>query len=169
MELKEEKQLEAIYNEFTEAMQVFSKRDYTKALTAFENIIERYKDSEYYSVLEIQTRSKVYMNICSAQLNPVKAELENDEDYLNEGVYMLNAGKYDKALALLEHLEPKNFKNSYVNYLLSIVYLKKREAQKSLEYLKKAVKENRDFKIIAHNDPDFDELFDNDAFFSIVN
>ena len=169
MELKEEKQLEAIYNEFTEAMQIFSKRDYAKALTAFEKIIEQYKDSDYYSVLEIQTRSKVYLNICNAQLNPVKSELKTDEDYLNEGVYMLNAGKIDKALSLFEYLEPKSFKTPYINYLLSIIHLKKRDVHKSLEYLKKAVKEDRGFKIIAHNDPDFDDLFDNDAFFSIVN
>lgn len=169
MELKEEKQLEKISNEFTEAMQIFSKRDYEKALTAFETIIEHYKDSDYYSVLEIQTRSKVYKNICSAQLNPVKSEPVTDDDYLNEGVYMLNAGHYDKALALLEHLEPKDYKNSYVHYLLSIIHLKKRDVHKSLEYLKKAVKEERYFKIVAHNDPDFDELFDNDAYHSIVN
>lgn len=169
MELKEEKQLETIYNEFTEAMQIFSKRDYAKAVTAFEKIIEQYKNSEYYSVLEIQTRSKVYKNICDSQLNPLKSELETDDDFLNEGIYMLNAGRYDKALAHLEHLESKNFKHSYVNYLLSIVYLKKRDVHKSLEYLKKAVKEDHSFKIIAHNDPDYDELFDNDAFYAIVN
>ena len=53
MELNEEKQLAAIVEEFSAVVQIFAKRNYEKAEKEFDAIIEKYKDSEYYSVLEI--------------------------------------------------------------------------------------------------------------------
>jgi tetratricopeptide (TPR) repeat protein len=168
MELSEEKELAKIIKEFDSAVQIFSKKDYEKAENAFDTIIERYKDSDFYSVLEIHARSNVYKKICHAKLDPIKIELTSDEDYLNEGLYHLNAGNFDRALELLSHLEKDGYKDSYVNYLLSIVYLKKEDINNSLEYLKKAVKKDQYYKIIAHNEPDFDSLFENEAFAAII-
>ena len=168
MELSEEKELEKIVKEFSAAVQMFSKKEYEKAEKAFESISERYKDSESYSVLEVQMRATVYKNICHAQLNPVKIELTGDEDYLNEGIYSLNAGNVDRALELLNHLEKNGYKDSYVNYLLSIVYLRKVDISSSMEHLKKAVEKDKFYKIIAHNEPDFDSLVENEVFATIV-
>ena len=169
MELNEEKQLAKIIKEFTSVVQIFSKKEYEKAEKAFGSIIEKYKDSDFYSVLEIQMRSKAYKNICYAQLHPVKIELASDEDYLNEGIYNLNAGNFDMALELLNHLEINGYKDSYVSYLLSIIYLKKEDSDNSLEYLKKAVEKDEYYRIIAHNEPDFDSLFEkNEEFAAII-
>jgi hypothetical protein len=60
MELSEEKELEKIIKEFSAAVQMFSKKEYEKAEKVFESISERYKDSEYYGVLEVQMRATVY-------------------------------------------------------------------------------------------------------------
>jgi tetratricopeptide (TPR) repeat protein len=168
MELSEEKELAKITKEFASAVQIFSKKDYEKAENAFDSIIERYKDSDFYSVLEIQARSNVYKKICHAQLHPIEIELTIGEDYLNEGIYHLNTGNFDRALELLSHLEKNGYKDSYVNYLLSIVYLKKEDIDSSLEYLKKAVNKDQYYKIIAHNEPDFDRLFENEEFTAII-
>jgi len=168
MELSEEKELEKIIKEFSGAVQMFSKKEYEKTEKVFESISERYKDSEYYSVLEVQMRATVYKNICHAQLNPKKIELTGDEDYLNEGIYSLNAGNVDRALELLNHLEKNGYKDPYVNYLLSIVYLRKEDINRSMEYLKKAVEKDKFYKIIAHNEPDFDSLVENEVFATIV-
>ena len=168
MELNEEKQLEKILNDFTAAMQIFSQKDFEKAFEAFKRIEEEYKDSDYYSVLEIQGRVKVYKNICHAQANPVNVELNSDEDYVNESLYNLNAGNYTRALELLQDVGQKGYKHAFVNYLLSIVYLKKQDIPLALEFLGKAVEEDGSFKIIAHNEPDFDLLFENEEFQAIV-
>lgn len=168
MELNEEKQLAAIVEEFSAVVQIFAKRNYEKAEKEFDKIIEKYKDSEYYSVLEIHARAKVYKNICRAQLEPVTIELVEDRDYLNEGIFQLNRGDYNKALEALSPLENKGFDDNYVNFLLALVHLKKGHVEASLGYLKKAVEKDKYYKIIAHNDPDFDELFDNDAFKAII-
>lgn len=168
MELKEEKELAEIIKVFTEAMKVFSKKDFAKAHDAFNGIIEHYKDSEHYSILEIQARSKVYKNICHAQLNPVKSTLETTEDYINETVFSLNAGKLEESLEHLKQLENKDVDMAYVNYLYSLVYLKMEDIPVMLEYLAKAVEIDKIFKIIAHNEPDFDHMFENEEFAAII-
>lgn len=168
MELNEEKELKKAIDDLTEAVLVFRKKNFDKAGEAFEKIVNQYKDSEYFSVLEIQARAKVYKNICDRQIHPHKVECTTEEDFLNEGIFNLNLKKLDKAQELLEPLGKKKFKEPYVNYILSIVYLKKKDIPTSLEYLKKAVKKDESYRIIAHNEPDFDELFDNEEFLSII-
>ncbi|MCU0287279.1 MAG: hypothetical protein MUF15_12905 [Acidobacteria bacterium] len=168
MELNEEKELKKASDELTEAVKLFRTKDYEKAGNAFSCIVEQYKNSEYYSVLEIQARAKVYKNICHKELNPPKIEFNSDEDILNEGIVNLNKKDFDKAQELLESLGKKKYKETYVNYLLSIVYLKKKDIPASLECLRKAVKKDESYKVIAHNEPDFDELFDNEDFVAIV-
>ncbi|MDQ1352931.1 MAG: hypothetical protein QG657_3237 [Acidobacteriota bacterium] len=168
MELNEEKELKKVIDDFTAAVRIFRTKDYTKASGAFESIVEQYKDSEYYSVLEIQGRAKMYKNICHSQLHPVQVVCTTDEDYLNEGIFQMNKKNFDKAQELLEPLIKKKFKEPYVNYLMSVVYLKKKDIPASLEHLKKAVKKDESYRISAHNDSDFDELFENDEFHSII-
>lgn len=168
MELNEEKELKKVIDDLTAAVRIFRTKDYAKAADVFESIVEQYKDSEYYSVLEIQARAKVYRNICNNQLHPVQVVCTSDEDYLNEALFLLNQKKFDKAQEFLEPLGKKKFKEPYVNYLLSIVYLKKKDVAASLDHLKKAVKKDDSYRIIAHNDSDFDELFENDEFHSII-
>jgi predicted RNA-binding protein len=68
----------------------------------------------------------------------------------------------------LNHLEKNGYKDPYVNYLLSIVYLRKEDINSSMEHLKKAVEKDKFYKIIAHNEPDFDGLVENEAFATIV-
>lgn len=169
MELNEERVLKEVIDEFSAAVQVFTQKEYKKAGAAFDGIVEKYKDSDYYSVLEIQARAKAYKNICHAQLNPVKIEPASDEDYLNEGLFNLNAGDFERALELLHHIEGKGFQDAYVNYLLGVAYFKKDEdVSKTLEYLEKSVKEDSYYKIIIHNEPDFTKLHEEETFIRLI-
>lgn len=168
MELKEEKKLIKAIEQFTAAVKVFQAKECEKAISAFDNFLKQYEDSEYYSVLEICGRAQVYRNICQSKLNPVKVELENDENYLNEGIFNLNAGNLNRALELLEPLSEKKYREAYVNYLLSLVYLKKKEISTAMDYLKKAFEKDNFYRTIAHNEPDFEKMFENETFLAII-
>ena len=168
MKLNEEKQLKQITNEFTNAIQLFNKKEYKKAIECFDQIGTKYEDSEYYSVLEIQTRSKVYKNISEAQLHPVKIKINSEEDYLQEGIFSLNAGNLDKALELFNHLEENKYADPYLYYLTSIVYLKKEDVESALDYLKKSIDKDDFYKILAYNESDFSHLFENETFMSMI-
>ncbi len=165
---KENEELKLINDEYTEAIKIFGTKDYTKASKAFDKIIEEYKDSQSYSVLEIQTRAKVYKNICNAQLHPIEVKIENDEDQINYAILSLNSGNYNKAIELFEDLEQRKGKDAYYAYLASIAYLKKKDVDASLKCLKRAIKKDSFYKIIAFNEPDFSRFFDNEHFRSLV-
>jgi len=107
MELSEEKQLKIITEEFTKGVALFREREWQKAFEIFNHISEEFKDSQYYSVIEIQNRSKFYQMLCKAQLNPVSTDDWDDEDYLYDGIFHLNAGHADKALERFKYLELK--------------------------------------------------------------
>lgn len=168
MELSEENQLKDITEEFTKGVALFRERECQQAFDIFNRIIEEYKDSQYYSVLEIQGRSKFYKMLCDARLNPVKTDDWDDEDYLYDGIFHLNAGNPDKALERFKDLEEKKYHHPNLNYLLSLVHLKKGDSENCLMYLKMAIKEDAFFKIIAYNEPDFEHMFENDEFTEMV-
>jgi len=168
MELSEEKQLKIITEEFTKGVAFFREREFQKAFEIFNHISEEYKDSQYYSVIEIQNRSKFYQMLCQARLNPVNTDDWDDEDYLYDGLFHLNAGNPDKALERFKYLEEKKFSHPNLDYLLSLVHLKKGDKQTCLTYLKMAIKSDEFFKIIAYNEPDFEPMFEYDEFTAMV-
>ena len=168
MEEDEEKQLELIAEEFTKGIELFNKRECREAVKVFDGIMEQYKDSEYYSIVEVLGRSKVYKNICEARLHPVKIELNDDEDYLYNGLYHLNAGELDNAQERFDYLEEKKYDDPFLYYLKSLLYLKKEDKETCLSYLKKAIHKDGYYKIVAYNEPDFDRLSENEAFVSLI-
>lgn len=168
MELSEEKQLRSITEEFTKGVALFRERECQQAFEIFNRIIEEYKDSQYYSVVEIQSRSKFYKMLCQGRLNPVKTEGWDDEDYLNDGIFHLNTGNPDKALERFMYLEEKKYSHPNLHYLLSLVHLKKGDNETCLMYLKMAIKEDEFFKVVAYNEPDFEPMFENEEFTEMV-
>ncbi len=168
MELNEEKQLARITEEFTKGVAFFKKREYQKALEVFNRSVQEFNDSQYYSIIEVYGRSKLYLKLCEARLNPVKAELHEDEDYLFNGIFHLNAGNLDMALERFNYLEKKKYNDPYLFYLLSLVHMNKGERETCYGYLRKAIDGNEDFKIIAYNEPDFEPLFDTHPFSTLV-
>jgi tetratricopeptide (TPR) repeat protein len=168
MELSEEKQLKSITEEFTKGVALFRERECQQAFEIFNRIIEEYEDSQYYSVLEIQSRSKFYKVLCHARLNPVKTDDWEDDDYLNDGIFHLNAGNPDKALERFKYLEEKKYSHPNLDYLLSLAHLKKDDNETCLMYLKKAIKSDEFFKVVAYNEPDFEHMFENDEFTEMV-
>ncbi len=168
MKLKEEKELQTITAEYEKALQLFHKKSYHKAETAFKQIIDTYKDSEFYSVLEIQTRVKVHYAITQSQLRPATVTLETMQDYIWEGVYQLNAGNTDKALELFNHAEKENQKDAYLYFLMAVVYMKKEDTANSLRYVDKCLKKDAAYKVIVYNEPDFESLLQDQDFLNLV-
>ncbi len=166
--LQEEKEFHQIKDAFNGAIDIFNKKDYKAAHDLFERIVEEYKDSDYYNVLEIQARSKVYRNITDSLLNPVKIELTNNEEYLDEGLYHLNAGNLKRALELFAHIEKQDNKDPYLYYLMAIAQFKVGEKETALGSLAKCLSLDKHYKIIIHNEPDFETLLDDEQFIAIV-
>lgn len=168
MKLKEEKELQAITEEYEKALQSFHKKSYTKAGEAFKKIIDTYKESEFYSVLEIQTRAKVYQSMAKSQTHPVTVKLESPQDHVWEGVYQLNAGNIDKAMEFFLHAEKNNCRDAYLYFLMAAAYLRKEDTANALRYVEKCLKKDELYKVIVYNEPDFEPLLQDPDFLKLV-
>jgi len=165
----EEKELKKITDEFGKAMKAFQAKDHKKALEMFTALVETYKDSEYDSVLEIQTRAQIYRTLSHSHLHPARIQLKSDDDYIGEALYQLNAGNHARALELCSHLETKaNVKDPYLFFLTALCHHKAGDEDAALKYLKKCIENDPVYKTIAHNEPDFEPLLENDAFISLM-
>ena len=163
-----ENKLKKILAEFSQAVKWYQKNAPGKADEIFTRMAENYQDLEDDSVQEILIKAKSYQAIVQSKLNPVDIKLESDEDYINEGVFLLNSGNYDKSLEVLNQADKKTPKNPYIFYLMSMVYLKNDDRDKSLEYLGKAIELDEYYKILAYNESDFKPISEEEEFISLV-
>lgn len=166
--LNEEKELKTITKQFTAAVTTFTKKDYSAAREQFAGIVESFKESEHYSVLEIVGRSNVYLRMVDAQMNPQKIELKTTDDILSESVYQLNSGQADRALELLTALAKKRGEDAYIDYLMAVAYNRRGDIEESLDHLKRSVQKDAHYKVMAFNEPDFETLLENKDFRDLV-
>ena len=166
--LSEEKELKTITSLFTKAVKAFTNRKYEDARRDFQQIIESYGGSEHYSVLEISGRSSMYLKMVEAQLNPQKIELKGTEDYLNEGVFQLNAGRMDRAIELFEKVAGTNEKDAYLNFLFALAYSRKKDFEEMMTYLERCIGMDEQYKVIAFNEPDFQDYLEEKSFRELV-
>ena len=168
MKLKEDSQLNEISKKFSAAVKKFTKREYKEAAVNFKNIIKEYKDSEFYSVLEVQTRSKSYLNICESKTEKIKLSPETDDDFLNELLFYINTDDFNEAEKTIKKLETKKVNSPYLIYLKSVLAFKQGDVDVALELLKKTISRDGKYKIIANNEPDLQELQENEEFLTII-
>jgi len=168
MKLKEDSQLNEISKKFSGAVKKFTKREYKEAALDFGNIIEGYKDSEFYSVLEIQARAKSYKNICDSKTVRKKIEPETEESILNELLFYIRTNEFIEAEKIIKKLETKKINSSYSIYLKSLLAFRMEDIDSALGLLKKAIAKDEKYKIIANNEPDLQDLQENEEFLAII-
>jgi tetratricopeptide (TPR) repeat protein len=164
MSLSEEKVIKAATDSYGEAVVVFNKRDYKKAHSLFDEIVKAYADSEYFTVLEIVGKAKSFATMAENQLDKAEDPLKNRDDFLQSAVMKLNAGRLPEALELLEQSSKDHGKDAKTLYLQALIFVRQDQNEKALDALQQAVKLDKSFKIIAHNEPDF-EVFREDVIF----
>ncbi len=161
-------ELNKVSKEFSAAVKDFRKKDYKKSLESFNTIIGKYENSESQSILDIQRKAVSYANICTDQLSTQKSKTKTDDDQLNEIVYFLNNNNLKEAEKTIFSLAKKKSNTPFFLYLQSLLHLKKEEIDTSLDLLEKCVKKDSNFKVLAYNEPDFEKMFENERFNSIV-
>lgn len=144
---------------YNQAMKVFHKGDFLKAQESLKAFLDKHSSEK-----ELLDRVKIYLNICEKRIKKEKIVLKSFDDYYQFGVYKLNRNEYPEALKAFEkalELKPKEGK---ILYLLSNVCHKMGQEDDCLEFLKKAVKADKYFSILALNELDFEDLHENKKF-----
>lgn len=168
MESTEEKDLKKIRDDFTKAIKLFKGEKFGEAKKSFAKIVNKYKESPYTSIMQVQMRSNVYKEFIDFKLSEKNSEPKNNEDILNQALLYLNKGKLEKAESYFNLLEGKRDTTAYFYYLSAILNVKKGENDKAIELLKTSVEKDEKLKINAFNESDFSSLKDDKEFQDIV-
>ncbi len=164
MSLSEEKEINAATDSFSEAVVVFNNRDYKKAATLFSELIKKYSDSEYFTVLEIVGKAKSYASMAEMQTEKGDEPVDSQEDFIATALINLNAGRLHEALDLLGQTQSKHGQNAKLHYLAALIYARLNQDDKSLEALQLSINADKKYKTIAYNEPDFERFIENQTF-----
>lgn len=144
---------------FGQAVKEFQKGDFEKAAASFQDFIEKFPADK-----EIVDRAKVYLAIAHKRLKKENASVKGLEDHYRLAVARINQKDYAGAVKLLEKALEYKENEGTVQYLLADVRCLMGQTDESLEMLKKAVQKDKNFAILAQNEPDFEALWDDKKF-----
>ena len=135
------------------------KRKFAAAAKALAEIIEDYPEER-----ELQERAKLYLTVCDRELHPTVAEPTT----LNERVYAatvaLNSGDSSAAIDHLNAVANEKPTDPNVHYMLAVGHALSDDADLAITHLEQSIRLNPDNRLLARQEPDFENLRDNDRF-----
>ncbi len=168
MSLSEEKEIKAATDLFFEAVVVFNKRDYKKALSLFSEINKTFSESEFFTVHEIVGKARSYASMAENQADTSEDLLECREDYVASALLHLNSNRLTTAMDVLDQTMKRHGQHAKVHYLQALVYARLGQDEKALEVLQTSINADQSLKTTAYNEPDFERLVDNPTFRSLT-
>ncbi len=157
--MKKKKDYQAIITDYNKAVRAFKKKEYQKAEELLKEFIK-----EHDSESEFVDRAKVYLSLSEEKKKDQKISLKTFDDYYQYSVYQLNQGEYKEALKLLSKAKEFKEKEAKVEYLMADVYCLMGENEQCLEHLKKAIKMDKFYGILAQNEIDFEAIKEDKKF-----
>ncbi|MGB8959835.1 MAG: tetratricopeptide repeat protein [Candidatus Aminicenantales bacterium] len=141
------------------AVKEFQKGEFEKAAASFKDFIEKFPADR-----EVVDRAKAYLSIAQKKPKKDSVSLKGFEDHYRYAAAKINQKDYAGALKLLDKALEYKEKEGLVNYLAADVHSLMGQVDEALELLKKAVQKDRNFAVLAQNEPDFEALWEDKRF-----
>ncbi|MFB0565634.1 MAG: tetratricopeptide repeat protein [Candidatus Aminicenantaceae bacterium] len=148
---------------YSTAMKAFHKGEFQKAVELLKTFLEKYCTEK-----ELVDRAHIYLSICNERLEETSIKLKTFNDYYQYSIYKINSGEYEEALKLLKKAQELNPQEGKIFYLLADVYCLMGDTDNCLEHLRKAIQIDKNFKILAQNERDFESLREDKKFLLIT-
>ncbi len=141
------------------AVKEFQKGEFEKAAASFQDFMEKFPAEK-----EIVDRARTYIAIARKRPKKEAASLKGFEDHYRQGVVKINQKDYPGAVKLLEKALEFKENEGLVYYLLAAANSLMGQAEAALDLLKKAIQKDKNFAILAQNEPDFEPLWEDKKF-----
>ena len=135
------------------------KRKFSAAAKALREIIDDYPEER-----ELQERAKLYLTVCDRELNPVVAEPTTLDERVYAATVALNSGASSTAIDHLNAVAYEKPADAQVQYMLSVAHAVSGDADLAITHLERAIRLNPDNRLLARQEPDFENIHDNDRF-----
>lgn len=162
-EKKKKTEYEKALTAYSLAMKSFHKKDYVKAkegLSSFEK--------DFPEERELIDRVHMYLQICENRLNPPKVTLKTLEDYVRNGINLLNQGRFAESLKSLGNAHAKKPKDAKILYTMADVSCLMDDHDACLDFLSQAVALDSSLAVLAWNEKDFEPLKEDARFLEIT-
>ena len=107
---------------------------------------------------DLVERSRLFLALCSRQLQPPTAEPRDTQECLYAATLALNAGKPELAIPYLNRVNADEPANDRALYLLAVAHAERHDHDLALRYLGQAIEANPENRRLARVDPDLDAL-----------
>lgn len=144
---------------YGQAMKEFHKGDFDKAVGSLEDFIEKYPAEG-----ELVDRARMYIQLCKNRDKKERLTLKTVDDYYFFAVYKINQGDPEGALKLLEKAAEQKADEGRIQYLIADIQAGLGRVEEALEALKKAVQKDKQYRILAQNEVDFEPLWEDKRF-----
>jgi tetratricopeptide (TPR) repeat protein len=141
------------------AVKEFHKGEFEKAAESFKGFIEKFPADR-----EIVDRAKVYLAIAQKRPKKEAVSLKGFEDHYRSAVAKINLRDFAGAVKLLEKALEFKENEGLIHYLLADAHCLMGEADTALDLLKKAIQKDKNYSVLAQNEPDFEPLWEDKKF-----
>lgn len=144
---------------YGQAMKEFHKREFDKAVESLESFIEKHPAER-----EFVDRARMYIELCKSLQKKERVTLKTVDDYFFYAVYKLNQGDHEGALKVLEKAVEQKADEGRIQYLIADIQAGLGRVEEALEALKKAIQKDKQYRILAQNEVDFEPLWEDKRF-----
>ena len=149
-------------NAYEEALRLFQQQKFPRAKQLFDKVVEGPNK-------ELGDRARVHLRICGLRLAPAaEPSLKSAEDHYNQGIAMMNLGRWDDAREHLDRARKAAPKADHIVYAMAALDCLTGEAESSMENLKFAIQLRPENRYRARNDEDFAFLQDDPRFTELL-
>jgi tetratricopeptide (TPR) repeat protein len=147
---------------YEEAVQYIQQQKFLKAKQALEKVIGGPSK-------ELADRAQVHLRICEQRISRLpNLVLRTAEDYYQNGVAMMNLGRWDEAREHLLRARKMAPKADFIYYAMAALDCLTGEAESAMENLKMAIELRPENRYHARNDEDFAFLQEDPRFTELL-
>jgi len=147
---------------YEEGLKHFQQQKYSRAKEALERVIEGPSK-------ELSDRARIHLRICGQRLSvPSQTVAKSAEDHYNQGIAMMNLGRWDDAREHLDRARKAAPKADHIVYAMAALDCLTGEAESSMENLKIAIQLRTENRYRARNDEDFAFLQEDPRFTELL-
>lgn len=147
---------------YEEGLRHFQQQKFQRAKEALERVTQGPNK-------ELADRARVHVRICGQRLSrPAPVSLRSAEDHYNQGIAMMNLGRWDDAREHLDRARKAAPKADHIVYAMAALDCLTGEAESSMENLRLAIQLRADNRYRARNDEDFAFLQEDPRFTELL-
>ncbi len=154
---------EQAVQDYAAALETMRKGDFAKAQPLFQAVADGDHDEP-----TLADRARTYARICAQKLAESAPAPEGSEDRYLRAVYLLNEGRADEAVELLDLALRDNPASARFFYARASAHALKRRADKAVDDLRQAIAIDPTTRFQAVNDADFEGIREEPAFIDII-